>query len=155
MSSEGTSSAAQVRMAMLRLQSDLKAMAADPPSGCSASPVSEDNLFQWNATIIGPDESPWEGASHREGARGGSPLYMCHGPPPQRTRARERATTRFHFGRARSRPPPRPRPRRCPSPRRPSPAGGIYQIRLQFPDQYPEKAPRVRFVTEMFHPNSA
>ena len=55
-------SAAQVRMAMLRLGSDLKAMQADPPSGCSASPVSEDNLFVWNATIIGPDESPWEGA---------------------------------------------------------------------------------------------
>ena len=33
-------------------------------------------------------------------------------------------------------------------------AGGIYQIRLQFPDQYPEKPPRVKFVTEMFHPNS-
>lgn len=32
-------------------------------------------------------------------------------------------------------------------------AGGIYQIRLQFPDQYPDKAPRVRFTTEMFHPN--
>ena len=39
---------------------------------------------------------------------------------------------------------------------RPAPhlAGGIYQIRIQFPDQYPEKPPRVRFITEMFHPNS-
>lgn len=34
-------------------------------------------------------------------------------------------------------------------------AGGIYQIRLLFPDQYPEKPPKVKFVTEMFHPNSA
>ena len=41
--------------------------------------------------------------------------------------------------------------RRCP--RAPTFVGGIYQLRLQFPDQYPEKAPRVRFVTEMFHPN--
>ena len=32
-------------------------------------------------------------------------------------------------------------------------AGGIYSVRLQFPDQYPEKPPRVRFLTEMFHPN--
>ena len=37
----------------------------------------------------------------------------------------------------------------------PARAGGIYQIRLQFPDQYPEKPPKVKFVTEMFHPNSA
>lgn len=54
--------AASVRMATLRLASDFKSIENDPPSGCSASPVSEDNLFQWNATIIGPDESPWEGA---------------------------------------------------------------------------------------------
>jgi hypothetical protein len=38
-------------------------MQNDPPSGISASPVSEDNLFLWNATIIGPDDSPWEGAA--------------------------------------------------------------------------------------------
>ena len=56
-------SPAAVRMAMLRLMSDYKAIQADPPSGVSASPLSEDNLFTWNATIIGPDESPWEGES--------------------------------------------------------------------------------------------
>lgn len=27
----------------------------------SASPVSDDNLFVWNASVMGPDESPWEG----------------------------------------------------------------------------------------------
>ena len=58
-------SATQTKMTMLRLASDLRAMQADPPSGCSASPVSEDNLFLWNATIIGPDDSPWEGAGAR------------------------------------------------------------------------------------------
>ncbi len=26
-------------------------------------------------------------------------------------------------------------------------------MRLQFPDQYPDKPPRVRFISEMFHPN--
>jgi ubiquitin-conjugating enzyme E2 A len=31
--------------------------------------------------------------------------------------------------------------------------GGIFQLKLQFPDQYPDKPPRVRFVSEMFHPN--
>jgi hypothetical protein len=32
-----------------------------PPQGCSASPL-EDNFFRWNATVVGPDETPWEGA---------------------------------------------------------------------------------------------
>ena len=31
--------------------------------------------------------------------------------------------------------------------------GGLFLLRLQFPDQYPDKAPRVKFVSEMFHPN--
>ena len=59
---DGKVTPSEMRMAMLRLASDLRAIQADPPSGCSASPATEDNLFLWNATIIGPDESPWEGA---------------------------------------------------------------------------------------------
>ena len=51
------------RVAMLRLASDLRAILEDPPAGVSASPVTEDNLFTWNATIVGPEESPWEGAA--------------------------------------------------------------------------------------------
>jgi ubiquitin-protein ligase len=31
--------------------------------------------------------------------------------------------------------------------------GGIFTLRLQFPDQYPDKPPRVRFTCDMFHPN--
>jgi ubiquitin-conjugating enzyme E2 A len=31
--------------------------------------------------------------------------------------------------------------------------GGIYSMRLTFPEQYPDKPPRVRFTCEMFHPN--
>ena len=91
MSSSSESSAQQVRVATLRLASDLRSIQADAPAGCSASPANDYNLFSWNATIVGPDESPWE--------------------------------------------------------------GGIFTLRLQFPDQYPDKAPRVKFTTEMFHPN--
>lgn len=80
-----------VRAATLRLLSDLRAIQAEAPAGISASPLSDDNVFVWTASIVGPDESPFE--------------------------------------------------------------GGIYQLRMQFPDQYPEKPPRVRFITEMFHPN--
>lgn len=46
---------------MLRLQSDLKAIKNEPPEGCSASPCDESNLFQWHATIFGPDDTVWEG----------------------------------------------------------------------------------------------
>lgn len=49
------------KMAVLRLMSDLKTFHGDPPSGVSASPVSEDNVFEWDATIIGPEETAWEG----------------------------------------------------------------------------------------------
>lgn len=31
--------------------------------------------------------------------------------------------------------------------------GGVYSLRLTFNDMYPEKPPKVRFITEMFHPN--
>lgn len=75
----------------LRLLSDLKAINENPPEGVSASPLNDDNLYIWGATISGPDDSPWE--------------------------------------------------------------GGLYSVRLVFPDNYPEKPPKVRFTTEMFHPN--
>lgn len=80
-------SADSIRAATLRLMSDLKAITADCPPGVSASPLSESDLFTWVASIVGPDESPFE--------------------------------------------------------------GGIFQLRIQFPDQYPEKPPRVRFITEV------
>lgn len=47
--------------ARLRLMTDLKLMQQEPPEGCSASPLSEENLFVWGATIFGPPETPWEG----------------------------------------------------------------------------------------------
>mmetsp|Transcript_4947 Transcript_4947/g.7690 ORF Transcript_4947/g.7690 Transcript_4947/m.7690 type:complete len:154 (+) Transcript_4947:209-670(+) len=76
---------------MLRLFTDWKQIKQEPPEGCSASPLSEDNLYVWGATIFGPDETPWE--------------------------------------------------------------GGVYSLRLTFGETYPDKAPKVRFTSEMFHPN--
>lgn len=31
--------------------------------------------------------------------------------------------------------------------------GGVYSLTITFRDNYPTKAPRVRFITKMFHPN--
>lgn len=33
------------------------------------------------------------------------------------------------------------------------PQGGIFSLKLQFSERYPEKPPRVRFTCDMFHPN--
>lgn len=31
--------------------------------------------------------------------------------------------------------------------------GGVFSLKLQFSERYPEKPPRVRFTCEIFHPN--
>ena len=36
-------------------------IAASPVQGVSASPISDEDILVWQATITGPDESPWEG----------------------------------------------------------------------------------------------
>eukprot|EP00164_Ancoracysta_twista_P002274 GFYU01003009.1.p1 GENE.GFYU01003009.1~~GFYU01003009.1.p1 ORF type:complete len:153 (+),score=31.56 GFYU01003009.1:129-587(+) len=77
--------------AVIRLMNDWKNIRTEPPEGCSSSPLSDDNLFVWEATIFGPADSPWE--------------------------------------------------------------GGVFSLRLTFSEQYPEKPPRIKFITEVFHPN--
>eukprot|EP01100_Stratorugosa_tubuloviscum_P007064 TRINITY_DN297_c1_g1_i2.p1 TRINITY_DN297_c1_g1~~TRINITY_DN297_c1_g1_i2.p1 ORF type:complete len:161 (+),score=58.94 TRINITY_DN297_c1_g1_i2:74-556(+) len=78
--------------AAIRLMSDLRHINVESPEGISASPVRDDDLFHWNATIVGPDDTPWE--------------------------------------------------------------GGIFTLRLSFPPNYPDKPPKVQFLTSyMYHPN--
>ena len=47
-------------MSTFRLQKELDELVKNPPTNCSAGIV-EDDIYHWQATILGPTESPYEG----------------------------------------------------------------------------------------------
>ena len=74
-----------------RIQNELKQMNSNPPSNCSAGPISEDNLYSWRATIMGPENTPYH--------------------------------------------------------------NGVFYLKIEFASDYPFRAPKIMFITKIYHCN--
>ena len=44
-----------------RLFKEYRGLSSDPPEGITAGPVTEDDMFVWEALIQGPEDTPFEG----------------------------------------------------------------------------------------------
>ncbi len=75
--------------AIKRIKKELKELEKENLTNISAGP--KNNLFEWEATIFGPKDSPYE--------------------------------------------------------------GGVFTVKINFPEKYPFMAPKVQFVTKIYHPN--
>ncbi|KAI0219044.1 ubiquitin conjugating enzyme Ubc7/UbcP3 [Massospora cicadina] len=50
-----------VSTAVKRLMTEYKELTLNAPEGITAGPISEDDFFEWEALIAGPDDTPFEG----------------------------------------------------------------------------------------------
>jgi ubiquitin-conjugating enzyme E2 D/E len=74
-----------------RINKELQDLQKAPPTNISFAPSDLGDLFRWDATIVGPADSPF--------------------------------------------------------------AGGLFRLKLEIPQEYPFKPPKVSFATKIYHPN--
>ena len=43
-----------------RINADLNEILKNPPANCSAGPIDDNNIYEWQATIMGPRDSPYQ-----------------------------------------------------------------------------------------------
>ena len=48
-------------MAARRIEREYKEIKDDPPANCSAGPICENDCYNWEALIFGPEDSPFTG----------------------------------------------------------------------------------------------